>query len=72
MGEPLSPEGYAATGGHVCPVCGGRDLYRHAPQFQHASMLQRVQCENCAATWKAVYDISGYEQLQPPTKEDTP
>lgn len=72
MTAPLSPEGYAATGGRVCPCCGaGRlagDLYQARAAW---TLTQAVTCRACHATWTAVYTLSGYEDLAVP-EEETP
>jgi hypothetical protein len=70
MADPLSPEGYAATGGGSCPACGGTDLARGRYDSAHAdTVTRRWGCENCGASWVAVYELSGYEGLTRPRKE---
>lgn len=68
MAERLSPEGYAATGGHVCPACAGRDLAsgRIAIPGGVQYLTRQAACENCGATWTAVYELTGYEGLVAP------
>ena len=65
----MSPEGYAATGGSACPVCGGTDLaYEAGLPHNHQVVLRRAGCENCGAWWMAVYELTGYESLHRPEK----
>jgi DNA-directed RNA polymerase subunit RPC12/RpoP len=65
MTPPLSPEGYAATGGTACPACGGRDLAHGRFDWTHAdTVTRRWACEHCAARWTAVYELTGYEGLE--------
>lgn len=56
---------YAATEGPRCPACGGADLARgHCDDAAHATAVRRRwACENCAATWTAVYVLAGYADL---------
>lgn len=70
MTEPLSPEGYAATGGAYCPACGGTDLASRAYASESfATVTRAVACPHCGATWAAVYELTGYEGLRTPTQE---
>jgi hypothetical protein len=67
---PLTPDAYAAKGGHACPACGGRDLASGRIDIpggvQYLTRL--AECENCGATWTAVYELTGYEGLSVPTE----
>lgn len=66
---PLSPEGYAARHGRICPACGGTDLARHAyEQAGPQALLRAWECENCGASWCAVYTLTGYERLRQHTE----
>ena len=70
MPDRLSPEGYAATGGTACPSCGGTDLARGRYDSAHAdTVTRRWACENCGASWVAVYELTGYEGLRRPRKD---
>ena len=70
MPEPLSPEGYAATGGMRCPCCGGTDLASRRFCSEYFDAVTRaVACPHCGATWTAVYALTGYEGLRVPTDE---
>lgn len=65
MLEPLSPEGYAATGGNACPACAGTDIANgNDITFWRQVVTRRLVCENCGATWLAVYELTGYEELR--------
>ena len=71
MTTPLSPDGYAATCGRVCPACTGTDLeWRDYDQAAPGSVTRAWRCEHCAATWRAVYTLTGYKGLCRP--ENTP
>ena len=74
MSEPLSPEAYAATGGHVCPVCASRDLASGTIAIPGGVqyLTRQAACEHCGSTWTAVYELTGYEALRPAPEEDTP
>jgi hypothetical protein len=57
----LSPEGYAATGGTVCPACGATTITHGPLRLEGSAVLQRVGCLTCQARWMAVYELTGYE-----------
>lgn len=70
MPVPLSPEGYASTGGYLCPACGGRDLAQgRYDQTDPDTVTRRWGCEQCGASWAAVYELVGYEGLTQPQEE---
>ena len=72
MAEPLSPEGYAATGGMLCPACGGTTLVLGGfTRFGMIAVTQPRRCAHCGATWRAVYELTGYEGLQRPQEDET-
>jgi hypothetical protein len=72
MSAPMSPEGYAAAGGNSCPVCASDRLSGDRYQAKAVQTItQSVACHACGATWTAVYELTGYEQLDAP-QEDTP
>ena len=65
MTEPLSSEGYAATGGMCCPLCGGTTVF--AGGFIREGIVavtQPCRCPHCGATWTAVYELAGYKRLR--------
>jgi len=68
MPVPLSPEGYAAAGGRVCPFCGttGRFLTRGPLHAHRGAVVQRIACLACLARWRAVYELTGYEAEEEP------
>lgn len=50
----------------VCPHCQGTDLSRSQAIRQseeHQGILRRIECENCGATWDAIYRVGGYTNL---------
>jgi hypothetical protein len=71
-GEPMSPqdrwmspEGYAATGGAVCPACGSTDLSRGPLRKEEAiAVTQTCACLTCQSTWFSVFELMGYEACQ--------
>ena len=47
MSAPLNPEGYASTGGDLCPACGGTDLAQGRFYSEHAdTVTRRWACMN--------------------------
>ena len=55
----------------VCPACQGTDLAPGSPlvvqQGDHAGgILTPTECENCGATWIAVYRPTGFIKLVAP------
>ena len=75
MSEPASPEWYVAASGQQCPACGGTDLAygRYDNDNDNAdTVTRRWACENCGASWVAVYELTGYEGLTTPGREETP
>jgi hypothetical protein len=71
VGEPLTPTDYAATLGRICPACAGTDIANEDDiTIGRSRITRRLGCENCGATWDAVYTLSGYERLTTP--EETP
>jgi hypothetical protein len=61
---PLSPDAYAAQRGTACPACGGTDLARGRYDSAHPGTVTRCwACENCGATWTAVYTLTWYDGL---------
>jgi C4-type Zn-finger protein len=65
---------YAATGGRSCPACEGTDIASgNDTTFTNCTILRVLLCEDCGAGWKAVYTLSGYEDLRLPlTTEEMP
>lgn len=73
MPAPISPEGYTATGGSICPACGSTALYPSSLKRHSISTVTQVAaCGHCWATWTAVYELTGYEGLTTPTREEEP
>jgi len=69
MPETLSAEAYTSAGGLCCPACGGTDLVgRDYDQAGPESVTRAWLCENCGATWRAVYALQGYRGLCAYTK----
>jgi formate dehydrogenase maturation protein FdhE len=58
----MSPEGYVATGGELCPCCGSRAL-SSGPlrQIEAQEVARPVACLTCQAGWLAVFELRGYE-----------
>jgi hypothetical protein len=61
MSEPLSPAGYVATGGTVCPSCGGGTFHDGPLRNMAGVVLQGRVCYTCQASWMNVYELRGYE-----------
>jgi transcriptional regulator NrdR family protein len=67
MTDPLTPDAYAATSGTACPACAGTDLARGRMDSERAdTVTRRWACENCGATWTAVYTLTWYDELHVP------
>jgi transposase-like protein len=65
MTDPLSPDAYAAAAGKHCPACEGTDLARgRMDSAREGTVTRRWACENCGATWTAVYTLTWYEGLR--------
>jgi hypothetical protein len=70
MPEPLTPADYAATRGRICPACAGTDIANGDDITVGRQIItRRLCCENCGATWDAIYTLSGYEQLATPEED---
>ena len=64
MPEPLTPDQYAYACGTRCPACEGTDLSRGRYESTHPdTVTRRWGCENCGASWVAVYTLTWYEGL---------
>ena len=62
MPEPLRPIE------QVCPKCQGTDLVKSKTVLQseeYEGILRKIECENCGATWDAIYRVGGYTNLAP-------
>ena len=72
MSTPLSPEGYAAAGGSICPVCGSDaiELDMDWEGCNSTSLAQQADCQDCAARWYPVYELTGYEDLTTPESRE--
>jgi len=64
MTTPLSPEGYAATGGSVCPQCGSPDLTHGPLCLDGSGAVMPVACLTCQARWNAIFELMGYEDAR--------
>lgn len=72
MSEPRTPAqiAYAATGGRCCPACKGTDIANgNETTFTSCTIRRVFLCEDCGAGWKAVYTLSGYEDLRLPVRQ---
>lgn len=68
--DPLSSEGYAATGGLCCPACGATALaHGRCDATDPDTVTRRGACQACGASWTAVYELTGYEGLVRPREE---
>jgi hypothetical protein len=51
-----------------CPACQGTDLSNGKPYIaqeppHEGSIFLPMECENCGATWLAIYQLSGFTNL---------
>lgn len=71
MSEPLTPEAYVRTHGSKCPACHSDQIVGHSVDFDMGYVMQRVGCEDCNAEWWDTYELTGYEDLTIPAKDNT-
>jgi hypothetical protein len=55
---------YMETGGGVCPNCGGGDIEGGYLEVDGISTWCKVTCLDCEATWRDVYELQQYENLE--------
>jgi C4-type Zn-finger protein len=62
----LTNEHYVAKMGNHCPVCEGRDIDSSANGAEYGEdwCSVSVECENCGATWKDIYKLTGFSDLE--------
>ncbi len=56
---------YVARAGASCPVCGGTDLEAHSLEADGPTAWDQCECNDCGASWKSAYSLSGYYELEP-------
>ena len=52
---------------HYCPACGDWQTEGGSVSIEEGLALQQVSCLNCNATWRDVYVLSGFDDLDLPT-----
>jgi hypothetical protein len=64
MSARLTQDAYVDESGLLCPACKGSDLARGRLDSVTADTVTRCWgCENCGATWTAVYTLTWYDGL---------
>ena len=56
------PNRSIATGGHVCPNCGGHNLQRRGTAMTTATVFERFQCQDCGKWSRARIGNIGSKQ----------
>jgi hypothetical protein len=55
---------YRSKGETTCPICAGTDLSWKRPWYDKEAMafVRPMECENCGATWDALYRFDGHTE----------
>jgi hypothetical protein len=64
MTEPMTPEAYAESLGTRCPVCGSDMLEGWDFTTDDGIASQEVNCTECNASWRDVFTLTGYDNLE--------
>lgn len=54
---------YVAGLGCLCPVCKSTDIEGGSVEIDAGTASQEVHCLNCDASWKDLYDLTGFANL---------
>jgi hypothetical protein len=67
----LNNKEYLADWGNLCPNCESNNVESvDSMEYDCGSAWQSVGCNDCKSTWTDVYQLSGYEKLEVPEKEE--
>jgi hypothetical protein len=64
VGQPIGPRQYMAQGGSICPACGSEDMEANRLEADGSHASGDVECGGCGSTWKDVFELSGYADLE--------
>lgn len=56
---------YVQQGGVKCPCCGSEDLTGHSVEVDAGTAWQRIDCDECGASWCDNYALVDYSGLEP-------
>lgn len=62
----ITSDEYAKDGGQSCPACGSGDIAATRPEADGPAASSEVECEECGATWRDAYELTGYYDLVTP------
>ena len=65
MANTLTDEQYIKASGLQCPTCQRYEVTSvgHV-ETDNGSAWQEVSCDYCKATWKDIYQLTGYDNLK--------
>ena len=58
------PADHAAGCGARCPACASSQTTWQGGTWREQRLRQLVTCDTCGATWRDVFTLSGYENLE--------
>jgi hypothetical protein len=64
MSGAMTDAQYLALKGHRCPSCGGEDIRGGRMEVDGQTSWQKIECEDCNATWVDTYGLKGYCELE--------
>ena len=59
----LKPAYYANLKGQCCPVCRSKQITGHSVVIDADYASQEVTCNDCGSSWRDIYKLIGYENL---------
>lgn len=60
----LTSSEYVEAGGAICPVCESNDIEGGPVEIDIGVAQQYCTCLNCDASWRDLYDLTGYDDLE--------
>jgi hypothetical protein len=63
MSIVLNDKAYLNQGGNICPACQSDQTESGPIETDGAVVTQEVTCNNCGASWKDFYKLTGYIDL---------
>lgn len=60
----MHSDDYADIDGMNCPVCESADINAKGLTVRGCLVTAKVTCEGCGSTWRDVYRLSGYSDLE--------
>jgi transposase-like protein len=66
MEKPIrSVRYYVERYGQMCPACDSGSISGNNINVDGDLVTQNVSCSDCLATWKDLYQLTGYADLEP-------